>query len=254
MTWTLPAQPHQVFERNPLVAVIVELKFFPILKVATKVADYQERVRTIFPAFQEATRQMVNLGPAPVEIRAEQFFIFAKVDESATLTLSRSSLTLEARKHERREQLFADFQVGLDALMAVYGSIASNRLGLRYVDVVDRERIVADLGRPTSWDRLISPRFGAVPAGVADLEGTLFACEVASPVRAGGAQTVRYGLISDDGKAKFRLDVDRYVEGTIDPSGIVTRLNSFADDIFTVFMAAAGPDLRAWMPEKKGAA
>ena len=164
MTWTLPSQPHRVFERNPLVAVIVELRFFPILKVPAKVADYQDSVRTTFPAFQEASRQMVTLGPAPVEVRAEQFFAFSKADESATLTLSTSSLSLEVRQHERREQLFADVKVGVDALSAVFGPIASKRLGLRYVDVVDQERI-ARFGRATSCERLSLPSFLAVPSG-----------------------------------------------------------------------------------------
>lgn len=253
MTWTLPPHPHRVFERNPLVAVIVELRFFPILKVPTRVDDFQDKVRTVFPAFQEAKSQMVNLGPAPVEVRSEHFFTFTKSDESATLSLSTSSLSLESRRHERREQLFADVQMGVDALTAVFGPVATNRLGLRYVDIIDNERIASDLGRSTSWERLISPRFGAVPAAVADLDGTLFACEIASPTANGEAQTVRYGLIKDgDGRRKFRLDVDRYVEGSIEPTNVVSLLNSFADDIFAVFMAAAGPDLLEWMPEKKG--
>ncbi len=253
MTWTLPSQPYRVFERNPLVAVIVELRFFPILKVPTKVADFQDKVRTTFPAFQEAKSQMINLGPSPVEVRSEHIFTFTKADESTTLSLSTSSLSLEARRHERREQLFADVQEGVDALSTVFGPVATNRLGLRYVDIIDDERIASDLGRATSWDRLISPRFGAVPATVADLEGTLFACEIASPTTNGGGQTVRYGLIKDaDGRRKFRLDVDRYVEGPIEPEKVVSLLNTFADDIFAVFMAAAGPDLLEWMPEKKG--
>lgn len=253
MTWTLPSQPHRVFERNPLVAVIVELRFFPILKVPAKVDDFQDKVRTVFPAFQEAKSQMINLGPAPVEVRSEHFFTFTKLDESSILSLSTSSLSLESRRHEHREQLFADVQVGVDALSTVFGPVATNRLGLRYVDVIDNERIAADLGRPTGWDRLISKPFAAVPAGVADLEETLFACEIASPIANGGAQTVRYGLIKDgDGRRKFRLDVDRYVEGPIKPTQVVSLLNTFADDIFAVFMAAAGPDLLEWMPEKKG--
>lgn len=209
------------------------------------------KLSSTFPAFEAASHQVVNLGPAPVEIRAEQFFTFAKADESAILTLSTSSLSLESRKHEQREPLLADVKVGLDALGAIFGPVASKRLGLRYVNIVDREQIAKDLGRPTSWDSLIFERCGAVPAGIADMAG-LFACEVASPTISGGDQTVRYGPIKDaDGRAKFRLDVDRYVEGTVDPETVVTLLNSFAADIFAVFMASAGPDLRAWMPERR---
>jgi uncharacterized protein (TIGR04255 family) len=251
MAWKLPRQPHRVFQRNPLVAVIVELRYHPILKVPAKVADYQERVRTTFPAFQQLQTQTVSFGPGPVHVRGGETYNFTKADESSVLSLATGSMSLESRHHERREELFGDVKVGLDALLAVYGPIAATRLGLRYVDVVDRERIEKALGRATSWDKLITRRFLSVPADVVDLDGALFACEVASPTEH-GAQTVRYGLIKDgDRGVNFRLDVDRYIEAAVDPASVVSSLESFADDVFAVFMAAAGPDLVAWMEQKE---
>ena len=108
-----------------------------------------------------------------------------------------------------------------------------------------------DLGRQTTWPALISERFLAVPSGLADLEGTLFACEVASSMPSGGGQTVRYGLVEDgDKRLKYRLDVDRYVDGPVEPSKVVDLLGAFADDVFAVFIEAMGPDLKAWMPER----
>jgi hypothetical protein len=48
------------------------------------------------------------------------------------------------------------------------------------------------------------------------------------------------------------LDVDRYVEGPVEPTAVVPLLSKFADDIFAVFIAAAGPELLEWMSERKG--
>ena len=91
----------------------------------------------------------------------------------------------------------------------------------------------------------------AIPTGLANLEGTVFACEVGSQMLKGG-QTVRYGLAEDaDKTVKFRLDVDRYVEAAVEPSEVVSLLGEFADDIFAVFVAAMGSDLKAWMPERR---
>lgn len=254
MSWTVPPQPHKVFVRNPLVAVVVELRFFPILKLGekAKVADFQELVRGTFPAFHDVTRQLVNLGPvAPVEVRSERLFNFMKQDESCTLTLSTSSLAVESRVHESREHFINDAKVGIDALTKTCGPVVPTRLGLRYVDLIDKEQIEKDLGRPTTWPALISERFLAVPTGLADLEGTLFACEVGSSMPNGGGQTVRYGLVQDgDKKVKYRLDVDRYLDGVVDPTKLVDLLKTFADDVFAVFIAAMGPDLKAWMPER----
>lgn len=252
MTWNVPAQPHKVFERNPLVAVIVELRFFPILKLPDKVADIQEQVRSTFPAFQDVTRQLINLQPAgPIEVRNERLFNLVKADESSTLSLSTSSLAVESRRHERREHFINDVKVAINALLEVCGPVVPTRLGLRYVDVIDKEAIERDLGRSTTWPKLISDRFLAVPTALADLDGTLFACEVASSMPSGGGQTVRYGLIQDaDKRTKFRLDVDRYLDAPGDPSKLVELLGAFADDIFAVFVAAMGPDLKTWMPER----
>jgi uncharacterized protein (TIGR04255 family) len=182
MTWNVPAQPHMVFERNPLVAVVVELRFFPILKLPDRIADFQEHVRSAFPAFQDVTRQLINLPPAgPIEVRNERLFSFAKADESSTLSLSTSSLTVESRRHERREHFIDDAKVGIDALTKVCGPVVPTRIGLRYVNVIDKNVIEHDLGRSTEWQKLISNRFLAVPAALADLDGTLFACEVGIP-------------------------------------------------------------------------
>lgn len=252
MSWSVPPQEHKVFERNPLVAVVVELRFHPILKVADRIADFQERVRDRFPVFQELTSQFVNMGPlAPVQVRSEQLFNLRKQDDSAALSVSKGALSLESRRHEDRATFISDAQVGIDALIDLHAPVVPTRLGLRYVDLIDKEQVEADLGRSTEWARLVSEPFLRVPTGLAGLEGTLFACEVAAPVASGGAMTVRYGLVQDaDGRVKYRLDVDRYIEDAVDPKQIGDMLGRFADDIFAVFMAAMGPDLKAWMPER----
>lgn len=198
------------------------------------------------------TRQLINLQPAgPIEVRNERLFNFVKADESSTLSLSTSSLAVESRRHERREHFINHAKVGIDALTKVCGPVVPTRIGLRYVEVIDKEVIEQDLGRPTSWPQLITDRFLAVPTTLADLASTLFACEVGSSMPNGGGQTVRYGLVQDgDKRTKFRLDVDRYLDNPGDSSKLVELLGTFADDVFAVFVAAMGPDLKAWMPER----
>jgi uncharacterized protein (TIGR04255 family) len=252
MGWNVEQQKHRVFTRNPLVAVVVELRFHPVLKVPDLVANFQEQVRTTFPGYQDLTRQLVTLGPiAQVEVRDEKLFSFIKADETTNLSLTKTSLSVECRRHEHRDSFIADAKVGIDALSAVYGRIAPLRLGLRYIDVIDKAVVERDLDRPTTWSALITERFLNVPTGLADLDKTMFASEVASPMPSGGGMVVRHGLMQDvDGQTKFRLDVDRYQDRSIDVDSIVKLLGEFADDIFSVFNLIMGPDLKLWMPER----
>lgn len=250
MAWRIERAEHRVFRRNPLLAVVVDLRFHPILKLADQVADFQERVRATFPVFQEATNQVVSLQPfGPVAMKQEKLFQFWKVDGSATLTLTTSSLTLESRRHADRGALFKDAETGFGALLGLHSAVTATRLGLRYVNQIDQAQIQSELGRATTWQRLVSDRFLAVPTGLADLDdATFFACEVASSFDR-GSLVARYGMLRDgtDNRAKFRLDVDRYVDVPFEAREISGLLTTFSDDIFSLFVAAMGSDLRIWM-------
>lgn len=135
----------------------------------------------------------------------------------------------------------------VNALDLVYRPVSPTRLGLRYVNVIDRGRIGTDLRRPVEWNDVVTDAFLQMPADSADLEGTRFAFEVSSPIEP-GAMTVKYGLLpSDDGSLTFRLDVDRYRDDDLRVPGLVGDLRVFSDDIFRVFATVAGPALTAWM-------
>jgi uncharacterized protein (TIGR04255 family) len=253
MPWSIEQKPHQVFTRNPLVAVVVDLRYHPILKVTDRVADFQDRVRASFPGFQEATSQLVSVNPfGPIDVRSDKLFQFREENGAATLTLTSGGLTLECLRHEHRRVFLDGMKVGSDALEATYAPISPTRLGLRYINVIDRAQVSKDLGREVLWDALIAPAFRAVPSGLAEFDGAAFACEVSSTMPT-GAMTLRYGLLREQpgGELSFRLDIDRYVEGSVVASAISKTLEGFSNDIFSVFVAAMGPDLQEWMPAKE---
>jgi hypothetical protein len=61
--------------------------------------------------------------------------------------------------------------------------------------------------------------------------------------------TLRYGAITDASTKMqhFRLDTDRFLEGHFPLSDVEALLKLFSEDIFQVFMTAAGPALLEWM-------
>ena len=244
-----------MYPRNPLAAVVADLRFHPILKIGSKVPDFQEAVRSVFTEYQEQAQQFVAVQPfGPMQVTQGMGYIFRKSNGKAALTLTTTSLTLDSRQHADRDQLINEACLGFEALIALYKPVSAIRFGLRYINIIDREPIAQDLRRHVEWNDLVTNTFCSVPSGMADAEGTHYSVEVSSTMTEGGL-TVRYGLLPDarDNREKFRFDSDRYVDGPIDGGQIRAMLARFADDIYAVFTAAKGPALEEWMMKGRSA-
>lgn len=250
MPWTLPTQPHQRFARNPLAAVIAQLRFDPILKIAAGVPDFQGKIRSRFSLYEERDVQVVEValpGMDSVRTRQVREHRFGVRNEPTTVVLGDQSVALEYLAHQHRDVLFPDVALVVGALKSSFPDVSPTRFGLRYVNVIDRDRVAHDTGKSTAWADLLNASFLQMPAGLADLESTRFAVEIASEMPV-GAMTLRYGLLpSPEGRLVFRLDVDRYREETFDVADVENTVQTFADDVFQVFMAAAGERLLSWM-------
>lgn len=250
MAWKLTPHEHTVYRRNPLVAVVVDVRFHPILKVADRIADFQERLRASHPAFQRQHQQLVNLQPlGGVQVRSEEAFAFSTPDGASTVTLNTTALILESRSHQTRDQLLGHVDRAVGALLDVYGFANPTRLGMRYVNMLDRESIASDLKTPVEWSGLVSERFLKVPGEMVDDDGAYFHAEVTAPAASSGSMTLRYGRIPDAKRDKFRFDIDRYAEQGLEMPQVTTLLRGFSDDIYQLFVEAMGPVLKRWMSE-----
>jgi uncharacterized protein (TIGR04255 family) len=254
VTWLLRKVPHQTFHRNSLATVIMQLRFHPILKVAERIADFQDRIRPRFPGFDKIESQTLEITPSgPKELHRETAHRFHAVDEPTIVALNTSAVSIEYGAHQSRDVLLRDVETVLSALEAISGPLGPKRLGIRYVNLISKAQIVSALGRPIGWQDLLTPNFAQVPGGIAELdEVTTFLAEVTSPCDR-GLMTLRYGIVPDavpdaaSSERKFRLDTDRYVEGSFRIDEVRTLADGFVDDIFQVFMTAAGPALVEWM-------
>ncbi|MDH5671171.1 MAG: TIGR04255 family protein [Myxococcales bacterium] len=253
MPWTLPSHEHKRFQRNPLAAVIVQLRFDPILKIATGVPDFQDKIRSRFSLYEERDVKVVEVeapSVSAVRTRRVKEHRFRTRGEPTTVVLGDQGVSLEYLAHQHRDVLLPDVKLVTDSLSSTFQDVSPTRLGLRYVNVVDRDRVAADAGSPAEWSDLIEPSFLQMPAALADLAGTRFANEITSEMPV-GAMTLRYGLLpASEDRLGFRLDIDRYHQESFDMADVEALVRAFADDIFQVFMAAAGPSLVDWMEEE----
>jgi uncharacterized protein (TIGR04255 family) len=248
--WTLPKTEHRVYPRNPLTAVVCQLRFQPILKVTEQVSSFQEHVRvgTNFRGYRAMEVQQIQVpigdarGASLTREPQHQFI----ADDHATLALTPTSITLDFRKHHARDRIFSDAAVTVAALQAAYAPVHPVRLGLRYVNHIDRMAIGSFLGRDVSWEALIDPDFFRPPLKLVDMQETLFHTEVSSSLPR-GSLTLRFGLVPHATTTMFLLDLDRAVGGPIRLDEVQSLLEEFADDIYAVFNSACGPALREWL-------
>jgi uncharacterized protein (TIGR04255 family) len=255
MTWRFPPHEHEVFARNPLVAVVAQLRFHPVLKLADHIADFQEAIRDRFPAFEKKeVRQATIVMAAPgqpmsseVDVRQSELFCFSDPERQVTVTLGVDQATIEARSHVSVRDVINDVNVVVPAVESVYKPIRPTRLGLRYVNLIDRQTISKSLGKDVDWPDIINQSFLSPASDLADLDDTAFYVETTSSCGP-GAMTLRYGLLpGTEGQKQFRVDIDRYTTERLSLSSAAELLQDFSLDVFRAFRATAGEDLLSWM-------
>jgi uncharacterized protein (TIGR04255 family) len=248
MPWSLPAVSHEVFPRNPLESVVVELRYAPILKVSASVDELQDRLRVRFP--EVADRQEITFmwsadhTPTIVQ-RATRSF--ARSKDASEAIVGDHSASVTCRRHEHRETLQTDFRAVVDALVGVVGHVVPLRLGLRYVNRI-RPDMAPNLPPHEAFTALLAPSVTFPLRGYNPDGQTRFLAEVDDAMDR-GRLTVRQAREPVDGQGMtHRVDLDRYVD-TPALDEVHALLADFGDDIWRAFQLFAGPALHAWMRE-----
>jgi uncharacterized protein (TIGR04255 family) len=164
-----PKVQRVIYQRNPLERVICQLRFPPILRIESTVpADFQDRIRGDFPRFREKIdspsavqlpSEMADQLPEETVIRmiqgvSKKNYEFLSQDGSWQVNLTRTFLALTAFRYERWEEFQAKLRDPLEALVEIYSPAHYSRIGLRYIDVIQRSSLgLGDM----SWTELLQP-------------------------------------------------------------------------------------------------
>ncbi len=253
MNWILSENSgYEVFDRNMLQTVSVELRFQPILLLRTRdaIAGFQNSVRGILPGYLEEEGTVVNINTNGVSETKQSRHKFFDRANSYALYVTTDSLLLEASDHKDREHTLDILDLGLKALSDTCGDVGLTRLGVRYINIISREEIAHDLRRDVQWNDLLHAEFLSMPNGIVDLDDTIFSNEIDSSLDL-GRMRLRYGLHIPQngiqGQRAFHFDVDRYAEGEFELESACDLARNFTQDIYGTFSSARGEALREWM-------
>lgn len=254
MGWKIEKSEATRYKRNALKQVVCQIVFQPILKIQKDVGieDFQDLIRARFPEYQSEKVRSIKINaadPGDVEIGEMSVHKFVRPDDVSSLQLAADTVSIEYQKHNNHEPILADVALALDALQKVYGSVSIKRLGLRYINVVDKAQLEKDLSEELEWSDLIEQQFLLVPHEVVDLDDSRFLNEITGKFDP-GYLTLKYGILADkaaEGRNTFRFDIDRYETGALKTDEIENKIKNFVHDTYSVFALAMGDKLKKWM-------
>jgi uncharacterized protein (TIGR04255 family) len=238
-----PETPRFIYDKNPLVEVVCQLRFPRILKIdADAPAVFQEKIRREYPLFREnsVTDLKLNLPPEIVKMSGGVFpssmrtgkgaYDFISADEKWKVGLTSEFIALSTLKYERWEDFKSHLEKPLNALIEIYEPSFFSRIGLRYKDLIRREEL--GLGN-SKWAELLEPHI-AGELGIDDIAASIR--EIAKQVRIHlpdneGTVLLQHGLVHDDEsdseEVYYLIDSDFSTTEQTEISHAIEKLNDF---------------------------
>src|SRR5258706_10615035 len=131
---TSSAMPRFKLERAPLVLVLTQVRFSPVLSMGEFVPKIQESLRKGgFPKFLVQESEQIQLGPEIKSSTVKHWF-FGNPDSTANVVLGADSVAYEVSKYSTFEQFTETLQVVLRLLADVVSVDLAETVGLRYVN------------------------------------------------------------------------------------------------------------------------
>ena len=206
---------------------IAQVRFAPVYAVEqiVAVAEFQKRLGEHYVA-QDAPRAV---GAGVVGAAGESTWLFRDGERGWTISLTPSSLGLEAITYVDFDDFAAELSKVLRTLEAVFEPRIEVRLGVRYINRIEDDRL-----QKRGIDFFVNEQL-ASPVGAdlgTDLQHSL--CELRFRER-GGWMAIRHGLVES---STYLLDFDHFTEGERDfvPKTIVTRVKRFHSLIERLFV------------------
>ncbi|MCY3944699.1 MAG: TIGR04255 family protein [Anaerolineaceae bacterium] len=235
-----PETERVIYENNPLEQVICQLRFPTVLRIEAETpADFQERIRGHFPQYQEKSEFAAILPPELVQILSQdviqslkpsqKVYEFATNEGSLIVRLSSGFVSLTSGNYERWEQFFVGIQLALDALREVYSPDPYTRIGLRYRNLIQKDKLELE---DAEWPELLGEdliRDLATPGLGEAIEDIAY--RILLTIDAGPAKVhIQHGYARHPETNQligYGIDSDFFVEGETDVDAAIDQLVEF---------------------------
>lgn len=235
----IPEIEHEVFERPPLKAMLGQVRFPPVLRIADlgSLVPFQDAVRKEFPEFAPEQQFSFMLGPeGPQGATASRVYRFRSADRAWSVVLATDAVTVEADpavRYTSYEEFAGHFRRVWEAVLEHFAPTRVARQGLRYTDHLEGEHLAVEWRRYINED-LLGPLVGAFGEGVAQSVSEL------RFRREDGILVFKHGMLpaGPDQVMGYLLDFDYFNEEPTEDVGVeavVGRFDRFHNVLYSFF-------------------
>ncbi len=238
-----PTTKRIIYKKNPLVEVICQFRFPPILSIDTEVpAKFQEAIRKKYPLFKENAEILIRFpniskdADTPIADKLEfppstinrKNYEFISSDENWKINLTREFLALSTTSYHRWENFKAQLDEAFRAFIDIYTPAHFSRIGLRYKDIINRSSL--GLG-DTAWVELLKPYILGI-LNDATISPNIIATTNVSEIKLSDDQsTVRItsGLVQEaqTKELAYMIDSDFFIDQKTTIEKSIDKLNYF---------------------------
>lgn len=155
----LPEYERVIYERNPLIEVIAQLKFPTILRISNQQpVDFQDNVRFEYPIFEVSRNLQIPIELSNIltqfspNLSGDISYQFKSDDLKSQISLNKDSITFSTTKYERYEHFIERFKKVVKIFEEIYNPSLYLRIGLRYRDLIIRSKLSI---QDKEWSELI---------------------------------------------------------------------------------------------------
>ncbi|MCD7859251.1 MAG: TIGR04255 family protein [Firmicutes bacterium] len=240
-------EPRTHYQKNQLGEVICQLRFPEILSIGAKPpVDFQEAIRADYPRYQclqEQAAPKITGTPGNLSLQnrpATPNYQFVSLDGVWRVNLTSKFISLACKQYDCWEDFARHLDKPLAAFIQLYKPAGFDRVGLRYVNLFDRDA----LGLHGVPYRELFQSFYLGPLALDEIsEAGVRACGVDGELSIRGGCFLKFhagpGMVRQngqkDGKPRFILDMDLYMPGNVPANlsaGALQTLHSQADALF----------------------
>lgn len=149
-----PEVDHVRYQNCQIEKVICQFRFPPILKINSEIpSSFQESIRSSFPFFEERFERKINFPieisneipsaflPFFSDINTKKNYSFLSKDKKVFINLTDNFISFTTNGYEHWGSFIEQIQGPLNKFIEIYNPNSFNRIGLRYINKFDREKM-----------------------------------------------------------------------------------------------------------------